>query len=261
MQKIIVLLFLFFASCSEESPSPLEKQRGDYITRKSSHPEPKIARPKERPRPLYPWESPTPHPLITKEHFRCKGSTLNPTRMEPTRLDDCGGALAHGLPLRDNKEYIYPVLLELMNYLQEKTKKRVIITSGHRCPKHHEYARRNGEPLASKHLLGAEVAFYVEGMEKEPEKVVQLLMNYYKERTKEASYLEFQRNIKLSESCRTAPWANKEILIKLYQPDEGRNFDNRHPNPYLSIQVRFDREKNAPISFSWEQATKNYLRY
>jgi len=169
--------------------------------------------------------------------------------------------VAHGLPLRDNKEYIYPILLELLNYCQEKTGKRVIITSGHRCPKHHEYARRSGEPLASKHLIGAEVSFYLEGMEKEPEKVVKLLTEYYKERNCDASYGEFQRNIKLSENIRTLPWANKEIIIKLYQPDEGRNFDNRHPNPYLSIQVRYDREKNAPVTFSWDDATKKYLRY
>jgi hypothetical protein len=43
---------------------------------------------------------------------------------------------------------------------------------------------------------------------------------------------------------------NKEILIKFYMPNEGRNADNRHPFPYLSIQVRFDRETNMRVAYS-----------
>ena len=43
------------------------------------------------------------------------------------------------------------------------------------------------------------------------------------------------------------PWQNKEILIKLYQKDEGRDLDNRHPHPYISIQVRYDRDRGEPV--------------
>ena len=58
----------------------------------------------------------------------------------------------------------------------------------------------------------------------------------------------------------TAPWYNKEIFIKLYKKKEGRNFDNRHPYPYISIQVRFDTELNERVIYSWDKAYKNYLR-
>jgi hypothetical protein len=59
----------------------------------------------------------------------------------------------------------------------------------------------------------------------------------------------------------TPPWYNKEILIKLYLKNEGRDFDNRHPYPYVSIQVRFDRELNEKVVCSWQKAFNGYKRF
>ena len=175
------------------------------------------------------------------------------------RLDDCGGANSHSLPLKGEKEFIYPILVDLLNYLQEKTEHKVVITCGHRCPQHHFYARDEVQNRYSKHMIGAEVAFYVSGMEDEPEKVVELLMAYYDGRGPE--YTQFQRYTKSDTDVSTLPWYNKEVFIKLYQPNEGRDFDNRHPYPYIRVQVRYDRDLEKRVIFRWDEAEKNILRY
>ena len=50
-----------------------------------------------------------------------------------------------------------------------------------------------------------------------------------------------------------------KIFIKLFKANEGRNIDNHHPYPYMSIQVRFDYERNVAVNFNWEQA-QQFLR-
>ena len=65
----------------------------------------------------------------------------------------------------------------------------------------------------------------------------------------------FQRFSKKT-NIATPPWYNKEIFIKLFKSNEGRDYDNRHPFPYIAVQVRYDREKNERVVFSPEQAQK-----
>src|SRR5690606_18094418 len=92
----------------------------------------------------YPWEKRfiAGHHRITKEYFRCKGSSHNlPRKMvnrygETVYCADCGGVERHSLPIRDHREHVYPVLIDILNHLQEVTGKRVVITCGHRCPVH-----------------------------------------------------------------------------------------------------------------------------
>lgn len=213
--------------------------------------------------PLYPWEESNPSslPKITKEHFRCKGTPLNPPQIvhkekETIRYYDCGGATKHSIPLRNGKESIYAIQIELLNYLQEKTGKRVVITSGHRCPEHNTYVDPSVENQYSKHMIGAEVSFYVQGLEEKPEVIVRLLQDYYKQQPG----FEFERYQKET-NVSTLPWFNKEVFIKLFKAHEGRNLDNRHPYPYISIQVRWDRETNEKVTYSWDKAFRNYLRY
>jgi hypothetical protein len=113
-------------------------------------------------------------------------------------------------------------------------------------------------------MIGAEVDFYVQGMEHRPEEVVQLLMLYYKEKEwygGDKTYTEFQRFDKKTVNVTTPPWFNKEIFIKLYQKQEGRDFDNRHPYPYLSIQVRHDKERDEKVTCDWQKAFNGYRRY
>lgn len=203
------------------------------------------------------------HLKITKEFFRCKGSPLNPPtkilnkELQPHYYLDCTGVEGHSLPLKEGKEFIYPILIDLLNYVQEKTEKRVIITSGHRCPIHNIYVTSSTEMQCSKHLIGAEVDFYVKGLEDEPEKVVSLLMNYFQEKE---GFQSFLQSSKPDLDAKTPPWFNQEVLIKLYKAEEGRNRDNQHPYPYLSIQVRYDKGSKKGVSYSWHQAHNGYLK-
>lgn len=252
----VLLTVILFVSCSQNDK---KTYKGEYIYRlqHESFYSPPLPQPQERD--PYPWEEKTVggFPRITKDFFRCKGNWLNPPNAQ---MRDCQGD-SHGLPLKDGKEFIFPCLLEVLNYIQEKTQKRVIITTGHRCPLHNAYCEpKNG---SSKHLIGAEVDFYVEGMEKEPSTIIGLIQQYYRETPSFADHKEyttFQRYEKEGLNVVTTPWFNKEIFIKLYLEKEGRDADNQHPYPYLCLQVRYDRESNKPVQFDHKQA-QNYLRY
>lgn len=218
----------------------------------------------------YAWESMSTSslPRITKEHFRCRGCELNPPQAIPQAngsiipCQDCGGAEHHSLPLRDDREMIYPILTDLLNNLQDKTGKHVVITSGHRCPEHNRYVDPAPSNTSSKHMIGAEVDFYVQGLEDKPEDIVALLMNYYVEQEKyggDKAYTQFSRYDK-STDVSTHPWYNKEVFIKLYRRDEGRNLDNRHPYPYLAVQVRYDFDRKERVEYSWK-AAQRYQRW
>lgn len=200
---------------------------------------------------------------ITKEYFRCKGNGLNPikseiVRGEVVRYSDCGGQ--HSLPLREGKESVYPILIELMNYIQKKHQKRLVITSGHRCPEHNAYVDPSPDNQYSKHQIGAEVAFYVQGLESRPEAILETIFSYYQERYNHDKDYIFKRYEKET-NVSSPPWMNKEIFIKLNKAHEGRNGDNRHPYPYITIQVRYDRDKNERVAYSWDQAFGKYHRY
>jgi hypothetical protein len=263
----LLLYLLFFCGCENSADSKKSHQQVEYIERLHHQKKWTPLAPQKKAMPRYAWETeiPAPFPNITKEYFRCRGSVMNPTRYihkshALERLEDCGGSTSHSLPLKNGKEFIYPILIDLMNYLQKTTRHKVVITSGHRCPKHHQYARIDGQSLHSKHMLGAETSFYVQGFEHEPEKIVELLMNYYQNPKYTNEYTDFQRYMRDDVDVSTLPWYNKEIYIKLYLEGEGRDFDNRHPYPYIRIQVRYDRDEDKRVLFNWDLAEKNYLR-
>lgn len=252
----LLILFLCLTACKQTDK---KTYRGEYIYRchHESFYTPTLPQPQERA--PYPWEGRYVgnFPRITKNFFRCKGSRLNPP-LEQGR--DCQGD-SHGLPLCDGKEFIYPCLLELLNYIQEKTCKRVVITTGHRCPLHNTYC--DPKNWTSKHLIGAEVDFYVEGLEENPALIIQLIQNYYQETppfAEQKEYITFQRYEKPGLNVATPPWFNKEIFIKLYREGEGRDPDNPFTHPYLCLQVRYDRDKKQVVQFDTKQA-QNYLRY
>lgn len=267
--------FHFFTLCilvgcdTHEEPTSKHIQR-EQITRNHNEFSLNIPPPEKAILTPYPWENESKgiHPKITKDFFRCKGSTLNPPRVlqeqsETKRFFDCGGAGAHSLPLCDGKEFIYPILLNLLNNLQEQTGEKVIITSGHRCPDHNAYVDQTKGNRYSKHQIGAEVSFYIRGFEEKPEVIINLLQKYYCEMEKYQGlkeYQEFQRWEKQTDVA-IKPWYNREIFIKLYQKGEGRNFDNRHPYPYISVQVRYDYDAKKNVSYSWDKAFRNYMRW
>lgn len=270
LTRFIPLLLLLACSSGEERSPKNSIAKGEYIYRLHDEYFFTALPPEKQPLPIYPWEQGQigSLPKITKEYFRCKGSSLNVVhtalqKNETVRIADCGGSERHSLPLREGKEYIYPILLDLLNYLQAKTGKRVIITSGHRCPKHNTYIDPSPANQHSKHLLGAEVSFYILGLEDRADSIVKLLQAYYQEKPKyngSKDYLDFQRYDKGDTDVATPPWYNKEIYIKLYQKKEGRDFDNRHPYPYISVQVRYDWDLQERVQVTWDKAFKNYLR-
>jgi hypothetical protein len=266
---------ILLSSCStNDSDNFLQNQtnlKGEYIYRKQNEFLFRLDPPQLAPKPVYPWQN-NPYgknSTITKDFFRCKGSTLNPVRLaqkgkEVVNFYDCGGMQRHSLPLKDQKEFIYPVLIDLLNELQNKTGKRVVITCGHCCPEHNLYLDCSPSNQTSKHLIGAEVDFYIQDMEQQPEKVIALILNYYQENPKYKDLKEFQkfqRYEKGDSKVSTLPWYNKEIFIKLFKKNEGRDFDNRHPYPYISIQVSYDWDKKERVSYSWERAFHSLHRW
>jgi hypothetical protein len=276
MIHALLMLLFFFSGCSSGDEASKDQvrawnQKGEYIYRVHDEylfvpPPPEKVVP-----PPYPWDKGvvSHYPKITKEFFRCKGSSLNPVRTVPqngeiVRYYDCGGSEKHSLPLRETREFIYPILIELVNYIQAKAGKRVVITCGHRCPEHHMYADPSEENQYSKHMIGAEVSFYVQGMEEQPDMIIKYIQDFYKESPKyqgQADYEEFKRYEKNDSHIATPPWYNKEIFVKLFKKKEGRDFDNRHPYPYISIQVRYDSELKEKVIYTWEKANRNYHRW
>lgn len=275
MRFFILFIIFLFSSCSsiEETQTKKLKERNerkDLVHRCSNqiqYPESKLLQQVREP---YPWETESvgKHPRITKEVFRCRGDISNPSK--PKAEDktvvyhDCGGVRKHSLPVRNGKEFIYPILLDLLNYIQLKTGCPVVVTCGHRCPDHNSFSDPSTYQMNSKHMIGAEVDFYVKGMEDQSLEVIDIMMDYYKETKtyrEDKEYTKFQRLDRVKVDVSTPPWYNKEIFIKLYKKGEGRDFDNKHPYSYIGLQVRFDREKNERVVYSWDKAFNGYMRY
>ncbi|QVL55377.1 MAG: hypothetical protein KFB95_08715 [Simkaniaceae bacterium] len=230
---------------------PIQRQSDELLFPKTTHPQKK--------RIPYPWEKKKigSHLRITKEFFRCQGDILNPPIQIHRQTDliyhlDCGGIETHTLPIKNGKEFIYPILIDLLNHVQEATEKKVVVTCGHRCPNHNLYADPSKAGRSSKHLIGAEVDFYVESLEHSPQVVIDTLLTYYKESLRRSETLS---------SASTPSWYNKEVAITLYHETEGRDFDNNHPYPYISIQVRYDRDNKRPVQYNWHEAHTSFIKY
>lgn len=268
-------MLLCYAGCDSfeettEKPTQVTMQKGEFIGRlHDEYMQVPVA--EKQTLPFYPWKVKTigNYPRITKEHFRCKGKCTNPDKLieqagSPFYVQDCAGTEQHSLPLREQKEFIYPILINLLNFLQASEKKPVIVTSGHRCPDHNRYSDSSTKNQYSKHLIGAEVSFYIKGLENSPEKVIALVQSYFLKNPGYqglSDYQDFKRWDKQVLDVTTPPWYNKEIFIKLYHKNEGRNCDNDHPYPYISIQVRYDRDLKERVSYSWDKAFGNFWRW
>ncbi len=237
------LIFFFMLLCGAILAVPIERHHGELLFLPTEA--------LEVTAPCYPWraESERTHPPITKEYFRCRGSHVNSIRVVEgdkgkLYLEDCGGMADHSLPLRNGKEFIYPILIELLNKVQESTGKKVVITSGHRCPLHNSYIDPSPKNSKSKHQLGAAVTFYVEGLQNQPQEVLKRILSHYPELQQEED-----------------GWGNKELTIRIYWMHEGRDADNDHPYPYLSVEVRFDKSSNQRVEYSWKKAHQPLYRW
>ncbi len=195
-------------------------------------------------------------PKITKEYFRCKGSYKNPpihlhkNSSNEKYLLDCNGFDEHSLPVKDEKEYIYPALIELLNYVQENSLKQVVITCGHRCPKHNLYTEINA--TRSKHLIGAEVDFYVLGLQAQIGNVVEIIKKYYENRHKEYGPLV---------NTTSNSFENKEIRLKVRSSKEQKDLDNQHPYPYITIELKYDRDTKKAVHYSWKISHQSVMKW
>lgn len=267
--RSMTLLLFFLASCKDEKSS-FDKEKAEMIAR--NHTESRFIPPPplEKALPSYPWETDDPNqasPRITKEHFRCRGTSFNSpkevgTGSEKRTYFDCGGKKRHGLPLFEGKEGVYPILIDLLNYIQKRTGKKVIITSGHRCPDHQNYIDPSPKAIASKKLIGAETTFYVQGYETKPESILKAIFEFYeRDSSLTDKQKKWERYTKGDIDTQQQPWMNWELFIKIYKPHEGRDIDNRHPYPYISIQVRHDRKTGERVLYSWDKAYNNFHRH
>ena len=272
--SVVVLLCFFATGCSQMEESEKDKLRShNEISEKVFrldeehffHSNEVVVRSRE----AYPWEpkSLAVDKKITKEYFRCLGSAQNGKKLhtkkngERVELSDCGGMQKHGLPYRDEKEFIFPALIELLNYIQESVGHAIIITSGYRCPTHNLYCDTSKQNTTSKHQVGAEVDFYVEGFEDAPLEIVRWIMHYYTdhEELDFHSFRECRHNVK---GLKCPGWYNKEIVVNIKQKNEERDFDNRHPYPYITIELRCDRDNdNKSVQYNWHEANSGYIRY
>lgn len=269
MRKAAAVLWItaLLVGCSGLEQSENQKlkrnnQKGEYVYRRSNEFLFLIEIPKHKSREAYPWESSFVggHRAITKELFHCRGNRNHPAYADPKDSSrgvhfDCAGRQAHVLPLKDGREYIYPVLIDLLNYIQEKTEKKVLITCGFRCPVHNAYADPSPAAQHSKHMMGAEVDFLVEGMEEKPDKVLDYIYQFFRDTPPyrgNKAYAQFRASA-------DGKWqSNKEIAVRIYSRHEGRDFDNRHPYPYLTIQVIFDRDSGEKVHFDSRKALYGY---
>lgn len=244
---------------ANEESEPIYRVSSDQL---HSPPKPKLLRPAN-----YPWDARYKGGLckITKEFFRCRGSKQNPPIYlnDKETLFDCNGIEEHSLPIQQEKEFIYPILINLLNYIQSETKKQVIVTSGHRCPTHNRYLNCAPKAQYSKHQIGAEVTFYVEGMQDFPFEILKLIKQYYRSHPKfkdNPKFTQFLRYEKSDTGVAIKPWYNEEVYIKLFDPSEGRDLDQSHPYSYFSIQVRRDISTNTRVLYDWNTAHKTLLR-
>jgi hypothetical protein len=212
----------------------------------------------------YPWEKQLlgRYSPITKEHFRCKGNPLNPQIQVASESEtikvirDCGGIDKHSLPVKGDKEFIYPLLIELLNEIQKKMAAKVVVTCGHRCVEHNLYSDQTQSGRVSKHMIGAEVDFYVEGYENKPQEVLQVIRQFYQDTTRYQGLKEFQVFSKVS----TNKIENKEIAVTINSKNEKRDYDNRHPYPYLTIDLKFDFDAKKRVEYTWKEAHHNLMQ-
>ena len=111
-------------------------------------------------------------------------------------------------------------------------------------------------------MIGAEVDFYIQGLEDQPELAIKTIIEYFHVTDRFQGLAEFQnfsRGDTEKLNISTAPWLNKSLFIKLYMENEGRDLDNRHGFPYIGVQVRYDDIVKHRVAYSWEDA-HNYLK-
>ncbi|MCF7806751.1 MAG: hypothetical protein K9M07_00185 [Simkaniaceae bacterium] len=259
----IVIIALIFVGCRGLEKSEKEKickanAIDEPIYRLSDETcitvEPGHSRLRER----YPWEERLvgDFPAITKEFFRCKGSHSHSDIVLGDKVfRDCGGIETHSLPIQDRDEFVYPILLNLLNYVQAQMKRQVVVVCAHRCPLHQAYATHSSEKKISKHMMGAEVDFYVNGAEDKPYEAVKYLMQYYRDDPDVLEKKPFTQFFEASSSQNgVSSWMNREIIIRIHHSQGEEDLDHPTTHPFITIELRYDRISGKRVDFNWNQA-------
>jgi len=157
----------------------------------------------------------------------------------------CFGIKSHSLPIRNGKEFIYPILIQLLNLVQEEEK--VVIVSGHRCP---EYNRHIGGAATSKHQIGAAVTFYVEHTDSQL--IIEKILSYDPKQ-------EMGQFVKI-QGKRGVYWANREVKVELLR-DQKEGIEKGEGPLLIELEVLFDRDASRRVNYSWDEAHKNLFRF
>lgn len=257
------MLALGLCGCSGLEQSEQEKIKkmhalSEPILRYAEEQSHAICFPEKKVRERYSWENTLAHeyPKITKEAFRCKGSGNPKPKIsrENVAIFDCQGADKHSLPICEDRESIYPALLEILNFLQDQLKKKVVVTAGHRCYLHQTYLLGTTSGAITKYLVGAQVDFLIDGLQASSQQIIDCLQKYYQEIFPNEKDYHLEKTV-------TGVWQNKEIFVRFFAKHEGRNEDNSHDYPYLSIELKHDRVLNKKIHVKYQQAINGYFRF
>lgn len=257
----LVTVLLLLTGCVSVEDTQMEKfyaknEIREKIYRFEEEIEYPLLPPQKKEKEKYPWEKEAQVKLdpVAVSDFICKGSKKHPNRIivrasqEELSYEDCGGKEEHGTPT------IYPILPRLLNRVQELTGRRVVITSGFRCPKHEQYLHPGEVAPSSLYTHGAACDFYVEGLQNSPQIVIKIIQDFYKQdpaTSHDPSFTVFHR-LPLDTSHAVTPWINREICLIINTDQEGRNPDNAHDFPYISLLVHYDREAKKPIKTTWQ---------
>lgn len=245
-----LLLFFLFVSCSKAEKRQEEQlkkfhQKMGYITRLKGQRQFIFPAIKKSAAPKYHFlrVSDTGLPLITKEYFRCKGSCSSGVRyLNSEIIFDCDGIKSHSLPIKEGKEFIYPILIQTLNVLQERLNKRITILEAHRCPKHNRFVDASYKNSFSKHQIGAKVTFYFEDVSCNT--VLDILFQFF-EGKKQKLF------------ARKSGWANKYINVCLHKDVN----ENEQIGEYLSLEVLFDSQTQKRIEYTYQKAHRGIYYY
>jgi hypothetical protein len=255
MKKNLLLNLLLLISCSTADERS-QKQRMknnlscEKIYRLSSEKNYHIDSLELATRQLYPWENETKYPKITINTLRCRGSKdATPIKSGDKIFEDCGGLHDHGLPYQDGEEFIYPALITLLNRVQNSFDKKVVVTSGHRCPKHHNYLVK-GQSKISRYMMGCKADFTVEGLENRPEEIIVKIMDLYPNE-------KFQ---KINQADGSTLYTSKQFHLMINKEGEHSILGEKH-HPVVSVDVRYDQDKQEAIILDWDKSFHGFIRH
>lgn len=184
---------------------------------------------------------------INKYHFCCGGSIEHPIyETDKGWFSDCSGGQVHSLPLKDNEEWISPILITLLNDLQDHFETAAVVLCGHCCPIHYRYRIEKGQRAVRRHMMGAAVDFKLK------KKPAQQTIDYLVERANWYS-ADPLSPIDPTYSHSTKAWKNRHFKIHLLE-----NYESDQ-TAAIRIEVFHDPIIDETIRFQWDTTEQLYI--